>query len=91
MNELTDETNSLNFINNSDHKFIDISSELWRQYEFHKDGREVLIQVDQPAKLSVSASGGHRVFDCAGICHYIQPGWLRLKWKAKPGLPNFVA
>lgn len=79
------------FINKSNHEFTDISSEEYRQYAFMKDGAVVAMRIDQPLWLSVSASGGHRLFDASGESHYVPSGWFHLSWKAKPGQPHFVA
>lgn len=79
---------SLNiFINKSNFVFTDISSEEYRSYEF-SNGK--VIRIDEPLQLSVSPSGGHRLFDATGVSHYIPKGWVWLKWKAKKGFPNFV-
>jgi len=74
------------FINKSDNKFVDISSEAFRTYIF-SEGNEVTIT--GPTHLSVSPSG-HRLFDIYGTSHYVPKGWIHLKWKAKEGQPNFV-
>ena len=74
------------FDNQSTNKFVDISSEKYRTYVF-RTGDEVTIE--NPIYLSVSA-GGHRLFDAAGVSHYIPKGWIHLKWEPKPGQPNFV-
>lgn len=75
------------FRNESELEFTDISSELWREYRF-LNGETV--RIDDPLKLNVSASGGHRIFDGAGVSHYIPAGWIHLMWKTKDGAPNFV-
>lgn len=75
------------FINKSDLAFSDISSEEYRTYQW-ESGFKITIQ--QPQKLNVSASGGHRVFDAFGVSHYIPAGWVHLWWAAKDGQPNFV-
>lgn len=67
--------------------FNDISSEEFRVYEF-PNGETV--RIEAPAVLAVSASGGHRVLDGAGISHYVPTGWHHLYWKAKDGNPAFV-
>lgn len=74
------------FLNESDNKFVNISSELKRTYVF-PGGDEV--SIDNPTHLSVNA-GGHRLFDETGTSHYVPKGWIHLKWVAKPGQPNFV-
>ena len=75
------------FNNATDLEFTDISSELWREYQFLGGDR---IRIEEPLKLNVSESGGHRIFDSAGISHYIPAGWVHLQWAVKDGAPNFV-
>lgn len=75
------------FVNESGLEFTDISSEAYREYNFGKNG---FVRILAPQRLHVSASGGHRIFDGVGESHYIPAGWINLKWKAKPGQPNFV-
>ena len=75
--------------NKSDKVFTDISSELYREYEFPGGFK---VRIDQPQQLSVS-DHGHRVFDAAGVSHYVglpKDGAFHLTWKAKEGQPNFV-
>jgi len=74
--------------NRSAHKFTDISSEEFREYTFPTG---LKVRIDAPTDLAVSASGGHRILDAAGMSHYVPPQWVHLTWKAKPGQPNFVA
>ena len=64
----------------SDLKFMDISTEEFRCYEFP----DITIRIDNPKELNVSKSGGHRILDASGISHYIPKGWRRLYWKADP-------
>lgn len=64
----------------------DISSELFRTYDF----KGYLVTIEEPDKLNVSRSGGHRVVDKAGNSHYIAPGWVKLGWRAREGQPAFV-
>ena len=71
-----------------DRNWLDISSEAYRQYFF--SGRDTYM-INKPVKLLVSDSGGHRVFDEAGQCHYISPRWLAILWVAKANAPDFVA
>lgn len=75
----------------SKHEFIDISSEQFREYSFVGPQGLVTLRIENPTHLSVSESGGHRVFDAAGVSHYIPKGWVHLGWMAKSGEPNFVA
>jgi hypothetical protein len=76
----------MGFINETTLEFTDISSEAYREYEFENK----TIRIENPLKLNVSASGGHRLFDAAGNSHYIPSGWLRVTWKAKTGYAHFV-
>jgi hypothetical protein len=76
------------FNNQSNNNFTDISSERVRIYEGWTDGFSV--KIDNPLQLSVSKSGGHRIFDAQGGSHYIQPGWKHLHWTVRKGEPNFV-
>jgi hypothetical protein len=74
------------FVHKTDHKWTDISSEQFRVYEFpDKD-----VKIDSPLMLSVSASGGHRIFDAGGVSHYIPTGYRHLYWQVKDGQPHFV-
>ena len=75
------------FENATELEFTDISSELWREYQFL--GGDV-VRIDAPLKLNVSESGGHRIFDAAGLSHYVPSGWIHLVWATKDGQPNFV-
>jgi hypothetical protein len=79
--------NPIAFLNESGLTFVDVSSELFRVYEW-KDGSKVTI--NRPQKLNVSKSGGHRLFDGMGISHYVAPGWNHLYWEAIAGQPHFV-
>lgn len=76
------------FINESGLEFKDISSEEFREYTFTNGNT---VRIEQPIKLNVSPSGGHRIFTALGMSYYVQPvqGWF-LKWRAKDGEPNFV-
>jgi hypothetical protein len=73
--------------NATDKQFVDISSELWRSYEF-PDGHLVII--NRPQWLSVSESGGARILDIHGVCHYIPCGWIHLRWEVFHDAPHFV-
>lgn len=77
----------LDFKNESDLVFSDISSEAWREYHFESGAK---VRIDGPQRLHVSDSGGHRIFDSQGLSHYIPKGWIHLIWETKPGHPNFV-
>lgn len=81
------ESQHVQLVNNTDLVFIDISSEVSRTYRF-PNGEYVTL--DNPLKLHVSKSGGHRVFTADGNAHYIPSGWIHLCWKAKNGEPHFV-
>lgn len=69
-------------------KFVNISSEQWREYDFGEDG---VVRIDSPLALNVSRSGGHRVWDADGVSHYVPKGWIHLRWLVKPDNPHFVA
>ncbi|WP_028003164.1 hypothetical protein [Sinorhizobium meliloti] len=75
----------MEFRNNSGLEFKDISSEVSRTYHFAQRS----FTIDEPLKLNVSASGGHRIFDASGKSHYIPAGWLHLEWVAKEDAPHF--
>jgi len=75
------------FLNTSELVFDDVSAELWREYRF-ADGN--VVRIENPLKLNVSASGGHRLYDAQGQSHYIPSGWIHLVWESRPGEPNFV-
>lgn len=77
----------VDFKNATDLKFVDISSEAWREYLF-TGGQTV--RIEHPLKLHVSENNGHRIFDSLGISHYIPPTWIHLRWQAEKGQPNFV-
>lgn len=77
----------MNFINESGLEFKDISSEEYRVYEW---GNFASIRIENPLRLHVSESGGHRIFDAKGVSHYIPSGWIHIQWKAKEGQANFV-
>lgn len=77
------------FRNESGLKFDDISSEEYRVY-VRPDGKEKETVISKPIALNASKSGGHRIFDTLGICHYVPPGWKHLYWKVKEGHPHFV-
>lgn len=80
-----------NFVNQTDHKFKDISTERYRTYVFPCSTGAVNINIDEPVALNVSRSGGHRVIDASGTSHYIPKGWIHLHWDVKEGEANFVA
>ena len=80
----------MEFKNESNNKFTDISSEEVRTYRFVDNGYWTEVVIEKPLKLHVSKAGGHRVFDESGTSHYIPKGWRHLTWKAKKGQPHFV-
>lgn len=67
-------------------KFEDITTESWRKYTF-PGGHEVFL--NQPVRLNVSKSGGHRVLTGDGVSHYIPSGWIHLEWVVNTGEPHF--
>lgn len=75
------------FRNESKLDFKDISSEKYRVYKFAGGDS---IRIENPLRINVSKSGGHRIFDKSGMSHYIPPGWIHLRWEAKAKQPNFV-
>ena len=79
------------FINEGSNEFINIDSELWREYIYQvKDSPFTTRRyIKNPLKLCVKENG-HRIWDADGISHYIPSGWIHLMWKAKEGQPNFV-
>ena len=75
----------MDFKNESNLSFKDISSEKYRVYVWESGAK---ITIDNPLQLNVS-DNGHRVFDASGISHYIPKGWFHLYWEAKEGQANF--
>lgn len=76
----------MNFRNESDLEFTDISSEIARTYTF--PGGDT-VKIVNPKQLNVSAAGGHRIFAEDG-CHYVPAGWVHLHWTVRDGAPHFV-
>lgn len=74
------------FRNTSGLDFTDISTERYREYLFH--GGDI-VKIDDPVKLHVSKSGGHRIFSKDGLCHYIPNTWIHLSWKARDNETDF--
>ena len=76
------------YTDNPDLIFQDISTELWRKYQYPQ-GLEVKIQ--KPVAVCVSnkhrdfGGNGHRIVDDRGVSHYIPAGWIHLSWQAKEG------
>ncbi len=79
-------TNAVEFKNESGLEFVDISSEEWREYSF--PGGET-VRILDPLQLYVS-DNGHRIFDSAGVSHYVPFGWVHLCWRSKDGSAHFV-
>lgn len=71
--------------NESDNKFVDISSEMYRSYQFP----DHVVRIEKPQYLAVTA-GGHRLLDAEQVSHYIPKGWVHLEWKAYQDKPHFV-
>lgn len=57
-------------------KEFDISSEVWREYEYED---EYTFRIN-PETLFISDSGSHRVLDIDGVVHYIRGDWRQLRW-----------
>ena len=72
-------------------KWLDISSEEWREY-IYADG--VTLRVVAPTKINISPSslGGHshRIQQESGRGIYVAPGWIAIRWEPKPGQPIFT-
>jgi len=84
-NKNNKENNMRDFLNESNHEFIDISSENFREYRFPQNEK---VLIESPKKLSVSESG-HRIWD--GVNSYFIPyGWIQLRWQVKDNGPHFV-
>jgi len=80
------------FINESGLEFTDISSEDYREYIYADNS---VVRIDNPVKLNVSASGGHRVYAATdstprGKCFYVAPGWRCICWEPRKDNPHFV-
>jgi len=75
------------FVNASRFRFVDITSELFREYVYPNGAK---IRIDYPMRLSVAQNNAHRLFDMNGLSYYIPPGWISVVWKARPGAPNFI-
>lgn len=73
--------------NQSENEFKDISTEIYRKYRFPSG---VVVKIDEPQYLSVSASGGHRVVDSKQLCHYVPAGWVEITWEVPEDKPHFV-
>ena len=75
------------FLNLSKFRFVDINSELFREYIYANGSK---ITINFPLKLAITNDRVHRVFDSSGLSYYIPPNWISIVWKAKPGAPNFI-
>ena len=74
------------FINESKLIFTDISSELYREYQY-PDGH--VRKYDSPLQLNVSPNG-HRLFLADGKSVYVAKGWEAIVWEVKEGAAHFV-
>ena len=65
--------------------FVDISSELWREYVYPG---EVCLHIDEPIQLNVKrrddGKDSHRIKDFCGCWWYVAPGWKAIRWACKP-------
>ena len=61
-------------------KFVDISSEKWREYVYPTG----TVRISEPKWLNVKPQTdslhSHRVIDHAGISHYLPSGFLEIRW-----------
>lgn len=57
----------------------DISVEAWREYQF---GNKVVVRIEKPVDLYISASGSHRVVDEEGITHWVRGDFTTIRWFA---------
>lgn len=74
--------------NNTEHQFIDISTEQYRIY--YNPAGEVLIHIAEPVALAVSPSG-HRVLDSEGVAFWINTDdFSVVEWKSYDGAPHFI-
>ena len=82
------ETPSLpQFINDTNFRFINITSELLREYIYANGSK---LTIHNPLRLSIANNNDHRVFDASGLSYYIPPNWIAIVSKARPGAPNFI-
>lgn len=79
------------FKNKGNNEFINIDSEIFREYTFQVPNSPFTtkIRINNPLKLCVKENE-HRVWDAQNVSHYIPSGWIHLKWEVKDGEPNFV-
>jgi hypothetical protein len=73
--------------NNTDLVFTDISSEIYREYNFPNGTK---MRIEDPMYLNVN-NGGHRVKDMQGNCYYIniKDSWW-ITWQSYSDKPDFV-
>ena len=76
--------------------FRDISNEVKRTYLMVGSGGQLIDQhIHNPQWLAISASGGHRLMDGEGVCHYIpkaspsQCGYIAVSWTVRDGESHF--
>jgi hypothetical protein len=67
-------------------EFKDLDHEEYRVYKFDNN---VMVRIDNPLKLNISKSGGHRIWDARGVSHYVPSGWVHLYWLVKKGENHF--
>ncbi len=77
-------------------KWLDISDEIQRVYEFPTQFGIHDLTINEPVKLKVTRKtnqitglpmDSHRVLDSRGVAHYIPPGWIALTWTSKKDDP----
>jgi hypothetical protein len=71
--------------NSSERKFVDISCEYLRTYDFGG----YTVEIPNPQWLHRSESG-HYILDDMEVMHFIPDGWMHLTWAVKPGEPHIV-
>ena len=63
-------------------KFVDVSSNLWREYVYATG----VVRIERPEWLHVKAQTdtlhSHRVIDSEGISHYLPSGFLEVRWES---------
>jgi hypothetical protein len=84
---VSEDIDGLTFTHSARIQFNDVSDEQYRTY-FYASGHEATY--DEPLRLNVSASGGHRLLTADGMCHYVKPNWESISWMPKPGRPHFA-
>jgi len=62
-------------------KELDISTELWREYDY---GNGKVYRIEKPTKLfTKDGSSGHRILDASGITHWCPINlWCCIRWYA---------